>query len=215
MTVSQAAPTAALSRRRLAAHARGAALAALVGLAGCGQAAPVRTSAPAVDPNEPPAVATYVAKGKTKKPDHLELPLRLLVPRIGIDARIIAVGMTADGAMDAPQHPEEIGWWQFGPRPGMQGNAVLAGHLDWYGVNGVFKRLGELGRKDTVIIRAANGEDRAYAVDWREEYPTDGAPVATVFASLETPALTLITCGGRWNAVARRYDARVVVRAAR
>ena len=145
------------------------------------------------------------------------MPLRLVIPRLAIDAPIIAVGLTQDGAMDVPQQASDVGWYEYSQRPGQKGNAVLAGHLDWYGVNGVFWRLAEAQVGDAVIIRGADRQERAYHVEWRRSYPAgDGvAVVGEVFEPLERASLTLITCSGRWNPAAQRYDARVVVRAGR
>jgi LPXTG-site transpeptidase (sortase) family protein len=180
-----------------------------------GRAAPREVSPPSGG-DGPPRVVTYVASGApVRQPDHLELPLRLVIPRIGVDAPVIAVGLTADGAMDVPERAEEVGWYQYSPRPGLKGNAVLAGHLNWRGVDGVFRHLASLAAGDTVIVRAANGQERPYTVSWRREWPVATAPIGTVFELLERPALTLITCGGSWNPVTQRYDTRVVVRAQR
>jgi sortase (surface protein transpeptidase) len=178
-------------------------------------------AAPSAPPAEPTATAepgfvTYVAQSApAKQVDHLELPLRLAVPRIGIDGLVVAVGLTRDGAMDVPQRPEDVGWYQYSARPGMKGNAVMAGHLNWYGKDGVFRRLAELGPGDSVVVRAADGEEREYGVEWHQEWPLTAAPVGKIFEPLESPALTLITCGGRWNPATQLYDTRVVIRAKR
>jgi sortase (surface protein transpeptidase) len=132
-----------------------------------------------------------------------------------VDALVIAVGLTREGAMDVPQRAEDVGWYQYSARPGMKGNAVLAGHLDWYGKDGVFRRLADLSAGDSVVVRAADGEERSYAVEWHQEWPLGNAPMAKIFEPLDVPALTLITCGGRWNPAVQLYDTRVVIRAKR
>jgi sortase (surface protein transpeptidase) len=172
--------------------------------------------AAAVAPEPTPAVQTYAAAGPAvRQVDHLELPLRLSIPRLSVNALVVAVGLTPEGAMDVPQRPEDVGWYQYSARPGMKGNAVLAGHLTWYGVDGVFRRLVEMKPGDTALIQAADGQQREYGVAWHEEWPLNTAPVGKVFEPLDVPALTLITCGGRWNAATQRFDTRVVIRAER
>jgi sortase (surface protein transpeptidase) len=173
--------------------------------------APAGATAPEATPN----VITYVASGKAKIVDHRAMPLRLLIPRLGVDASVVAVGLTADGAMDVPQRSEDVGWYEYSPRPGLKGNAVLAGHLDWNGAPAVFWTLADLKQGDSVVVRGADGQERVYGVDWRKDFSVANAPIPQIFEPLDVPALTLITCGGRWNAAARRYDARVVVRARR
>lgn len=161
-------------------------------------------------------VQTYTVGGKPKpRVDYMELPLRLVIPRLSVDAPVISVGLTPELAMDVPQRAEEIGWYEYSTRPGMKGNSVLAGHLDWHGVPGVFRRLSELRQGDSVEVRGADGQVRPYAVEWNREWQTGRAPITTVFEPVDRPALTLITCGGRWNPNTRLYDTRVVVRAFR
>ena len=145
----------------------------------------------------------------------MELPLRLAIPRLGVDAPVISVGLTPEKAMDVPQRADQVGWYEYSARPGMKGNSILAGHLDWFGQPGVFRRLIDMRRGDTVAVRGADGQERHYAVDWTNEWPLSSAPVGTIFEPVEQPALTLITCGGRWNQATQRYDTRVVGRALR
>ncbi|HEU5315993.1 MAG TPA: class F sortase [Chloroflexota bacterium] len=172
----------------------------------------------ATAPTPSPAVQTYVSAAPAKPAttlDYMELPLRLAIPRLGVDAPVISVGLTPQMAMDVPQRAEEVGWYEFSARPGLKGNSILAGHLDWNGTPGVFRRLSDLRPGDKLAVRGADGQERPYTVDWNREWPLSSAPVGTIFEALERPAITLITCGGRWNAATQRYDTRVVVRALR
>ena len=41
-----------------------------------------------------------------------------------------------------------VAWYRYGPTPGAPGSAVLAGHVDWHGVPGIFFHLSELCRVD-------------------------------------------------------------------
>lgn len=206
-------------------HSRRAAFGAMAGVVGLLAAAcaapgqqprrPVATPKPTATPDTGPALLTFQASGNVRKPDNLVMPLRLAIPRIGVDAPVIAVGLTPEGAMDVPKRAGDVGWYEYSPRPGLPGNAVLAGHLDWQGVTGVFNRLLELRPGDAVAIRTGDGQDRGYRVQWHEEYQVNSAPVERIFEAWPSPALTLITCGGRWNPATRRYDTRVVIRALR
>ena len=179
----------------------------------------VRTADEAVTEAAPtPAAQTYVADAPAKPAvtvDYMELPLRLVLPRLGVDAPVISVGLTPQLAMDVPKRADEVGWYEYSARPGLKGNSVLAGHLDWNGAPGVFRRLSDLRGGDKVAILGADGKERAYTVEWNREWPIASAPVGTIFEPLDRPAVTLITCGGRWNAATQRYDTRVVVRAFR
>lgn len=160
-------------------------------------------------------VTTFTGKGKAKQLDHLALPLTLVVPSLDIAAPVVAVGLTTDGAMDVPRLPSDIGWYEYSPRPGLTGNSILAGHLNWQGTPAVFARLAEVTSGAPVLVRESDGDERRFAVEWKREVPAEAVPPRQVFEPITTPGLTLITCGGRYNPDTRRYDARIVVRALR
>lgn len=199
-----------------------AALPALFGSVLVGCARPLAASPPVPAESTPapsptddtPPVVTYAAEAKPpQRVDVMALPLRLGIPRLGVDAPVIAVGLTGGFAMDVPQQPDQVGWYEYSSRPGMKGNAVLAGHLDWMGKPGVFRQLADVRPGDKVVVRGADGDAREYTVQWNKQWLMSAAPVGTIFEPVTDPALTLITCGGRWDARTQRYDMRVVVRA--
>lgn len=57
-------------------------------------------------------------------------PAILAVPSLGIEARVDPVGVRNDGQMAIPDDVDRVGWYRFGPVPGSDGSAVLAGHVD-------------------------------------------------------------------------------------
>ena len=63
-----------------------------------------------------------------------ELSMRLVIPAIGVNAAIQKVGITSKGEMEVPENASKVGWFEFGPRPGERGSAIIAGHFD--GENG-------------------------------------------------------------------------------
>lgn len=160
-------------------------------------------------------VVTFTGKGKAKPIDHIDLPLTLAVPSVGIDAPVIAVGLTNDGAMDVPKRPTDVGWFEYSPRPGLAGNSILAGHLDWQGAPGAFATLSSVKNGESVVVRESDGSERGFAVEWKREVAAEAPPPKQVFEPIISPGLTLITCGGRYNPATRRYDTRIVVRAIR
>src|SRR6476661_5693010 len=81
----------------------------------------------------PPGIrpATQDPASRTAAPD------RLIITRLGIDMRVVPVGVARDGEMALPATPAQVGWYRYGPRPGDgSGATVLAAHLDMpgYGV---------------------------------------------------------------------------------
>jgi sortase (surface protein transpeptidase) len=140
------------------------------------------------------------------------LPVRLRIPAIGVDAFIEPVGLTEEQAMDVPSRWEDVAWFRLGYRPGMVGNAVIAGHLDTNtGAPAVFWDLNKLQPGDEVIVVGDDGVERVFLVEGAEVYPYDQAPVQRIFGPADRPQLNLITCDGAWNREVRNYSHRLVV----
>jgi LPXTG-site transpeptidase (sortase) family protein len=139
-------------------------------------------------------------------------PVRLLIPAIGVDAEVEALGLDAQGRMATPSRSNHVGWYSPGSAPGEVGNAVIDGHLDWTDGPAVFWRLGRLKRGDQLIVLRADGSQVRFAVQSSATTPYD-ASTDTLFTRSEPPALTLVTCAGAWDRQRGTYLQRLVVRA--
>jgi LPXTG-site transpeptidase (sortase) family protein len=140
------------------------------------------------------------------------LPLRIKIPAIGVDANIEHVGLTLQGAVDAPKGPSNGGWFDLGPRPGENGNAIIVGHYGWKNnMRAVFDDLHKLEKGDKIYVEDENGEIIIFAV--REIRSFDPkADASDVFISNDDrPHLNLITCEGVWNKDDKSYSKRLVV----
>src|SRR4051812_12650294 len=60
-------------------------------------------------------------------------PRQLAIRGQRVVARVADVGVLPDGKLDVPPSRRVLGWWNGGPRPGEQGNAVIDGHLNLAG----------------------------------------------------------------------------------
>lgn len=138
-------------------------------------------------------------------------PMRLKIPAIEIDTAVESVAKTAAGQMDVPKDVKNVAWYNLGPLPGAQGNAVISGHYDDTKGPAVFYKLGKLKAGDQVIVTNADGVDLTFEVVSKENYPLDKAPLNRIFGFDLERDLNLITCSGRWNAKARTYNQRLVV----
>ena len=138
-------------------------------------------------------------------------PVRLIIPKIGLDAAIEDVGLTADEAMAAPSGPDTVGWYKFGPRPGNSGSAVMDGHSGYAdGRAAAFDDLPELGKGDRLYIEDVNGRRASFVVRTTRLYARD-ADAATVFAPTTSSRLNLITCTGSFDVAAGTHSQRLVV----
>lgn len=140
------------------------------------------------------------------------LPVRLKIPKINVDAAIEGLGLTPQGDLDAPDGPDNAGWYDAGPRPGAVGSAVLDGHYGW--VNNkpaVFDNLHTLQKGDVLYVEDEKKVTYTFVVSELRSYrPEDDA--SAVFRSSDSGThLNLITCQGTWNKNQESYSTRLVV----
>ncbi len=105
-------------------------------------------------------------------------PVHLEIPAIGVSARVEELGLQPDGTMEVPVRWEDAGWYEAGPRPGEDGPAVIAGHIDSTTGPAVFYRLHELRIGDHVRITRRDGSAVDFVIDHVEHYAKDAFPTA-------------------------------------
>lgn len=140
-------------------------------------------------------------------------PTRLRIPALGIDGAVAALGVAANGEMDVPRDAQTVAWYEYGPSPGQDGSAVLAAHVDYNGVPGIFFDLARLDAGDEVTVTFDGGRTRTFTVEERASVAKEVLPIDELFRRDGQPVLTLITCGGEFDAAARSYRSNIVVRA--
>lgn len=140
------------------------------------------------------------------------LPMRLRIPSININANIEQVGVTSQGTMDIPKGPDDVAWFNFGPRPGESGSSVLAGHYGWKnGTAAVFDNLHKLHKGDKLYLEDKNGVIITFIVKKNKKYNAKG-DASDVFSSSDGGAhLNLVTCDGAWDNVKHSRPYRLVV----
>jgi sortase (surface protein transpeptidase) len=139
-------------------------------------------------------------------------PVRLSIPAIGVAGPLedlVADPVTRELA--APDDPALAGWYAAGVVPGERGPAVLGGHVDSRRGPGVFFRLRTLREGDVVEVTRSDASTVRFRVIAVRAYPKDRFPTAAVYGPTAGPELRLVTCGGRFDRVARSYDDNVVV----
>ena len=140
-------------------------------------------------------------------------PVRLLIPRIGVDAVVEARGLDGGRNLATPQDFKEVAWYDLGPQPGTPGNAIINGHVNWWTGSAVFARLGDLRPADGITVVRQDGTQAAFKVI-RLKTVLAGARDASLFAPTQTPTLTLITCSGPWDLRLGSDSDRLLVTAA-
>ena len=190
-----------------------------VGMAAGAVASATATTPPTAEPvatTEPSATAVVVTPptaAPTATPVSLAagVPVRLIIPRLGIDTQVEQVGMLADGSMGVPANVWHVAWFNLGTRPGNVGNAVIDGHLDSATGPAVFLWLRNLQLGDRLFVTDDMGVQRTFEVVDRENYGIKSAPLQHIFGSTDQRSLNLITCSGAWDNKDHIYDQRLVV----
>gem|GEM_PF-980208 len=163
----------------------------------------------------PPATLIATAGPVSIRPS---AALRIVVPAVGIDARVVDVGWRA-----VHQDGQARGVWDTvagaaghhrgSADPGQPGNCVLSAHSSDAG-GAVFRRLGELVSGELVELYTVDGRRCEYVVSSVLTLDEVGATEAEKreharwLDPTDEPVLTLVTCWPAWS-----YTHRIVVRA--
>jgi LPXTG-site transpeptidase (sortase) family protein len=166
-------------------------------------AASARQSPPGPLPN--PATASSVRSAAA----------RVVVPALGVDAPMVAVGVDATGQMSVPTDVRTVGLYRFGPIPGSDsGSAVLSGHVDdRVQGRGAFYDLVAVRPGALVQVQLVDGTGLNYRVRSVERFDKAALPIERIFDRNGPPVLTLVTCGGDFDTGSRSYRDNIVVTA--
>lgn len=140
-------------------------------------------------------------------------PVRIVVASASIDARVEQVGITAKNTMAVPRSMYTVGWYRHGTKPGENGTALFAGHVDnALGLDGVFADLENVKAGDLVLVEDAEGKSLSFRVDEVRTVPYNFKNTEELFGfDSQTPRIALVTCGGTWLQEAKTYSERLVV----
>jgi LPXTG-site transpeptidase (sortase) family protein len=126
-------------------------------------------------------------------------PVRIVIPSIGVDARIVPLGLNRDQTMQVPKDLLDAGWFAPGPEPGEQGAAVIVGHVNGRRGAGVFARLWKLRAGDFIKVEVLGGSAVTFVARSMLRVAKTRFPTNRVYARTEHPTLRLITCAGKLN----------------
>lgn len=143
------------------------------------------------------------------------IPASLHIDKAQVDAQVEVVGIV-NGVMENPTGPWIVSWYKETAKLGQTGNAVIAGHVDYWNVGpAVFRDLATLQQDDQVQLTGDDKQVYTYAVDYQKLYQADNAPIQDIVGTTKNESLTLITCGGEFDYATSHYLYRTVVRAHR
>lgn len=145
-------------------------------------------------------------------------PRYLTIEKLGIwNARMLSMGVNADGALATPNNIFDVGWYEASGRPGEGGTLLVDGHNGGPTTYGVFKALPDLTIGDVIVVERGDGEMFYYSVVENREIALDESDdyMATAMQSPEygKESITLISCSGEWSWDRYTYLSRQFVRA--
>jgi hypothetical protein len=142
------------------------------------------------------------------------VPVSVGIPAIGVDSRLLHLGVTEAGAIQVPSlvtRAGEAAWFKYSATPGQIGVSVIEGHVDSYQGPAVFFRLGALRPGDRVDVRLADGATAVFRVNGVRQYLKSRYPARIIYHQADYAALRLITCGGAFDYATGHYLSSTVV----
>jgi LPXTG-site transpeptidase (sortase) family protein len=127
------------------------------------------------------------------------------IPRIGVDAPVVPIQSNEDRVLNPPRDPSVVGWWSQGAAPGdPQGSALLVGHTVRNRDGGVFDKIRDLGRGDTIEVEGSDStltyRVKSINVLTKEEVARNAEEI---FSQTGAGRLVVITCddwdGSGWR----------------
>lgn len=142
-------------------------------------------------------------------------PTRITIPRLKATAPIVKVATEPTGELEIPENPKVVGWWSPGARPGAtKGTSVIAGHINFKGVQGTLGKIGKLRDGDTVDVYGKyNASDKkvTFKVTAVRTYHKKSLPYREIFDQSVPGRIALVTCGGPFDASTGNYLDNIVV----
>lgn len=147
---------------------------------------------------------------------------QLIIPSINVDAPLTMKAVGADGQMPNPDGPQDVVWYDFsgftglGGRPGVGGNTVLSGHVDYHNYGpAVFWDLNKLEQGAEIDIHLRDGSTYKYSVSWNRVVDPGASDWADIVKATPQESLTMVTCAGTFDSSSRSYNERRIVWAVR
>lgn len=141
-------------------------------------------------------------------------PRYLYVPAIGVNARVMSVGVNSKGNIDTPSNLNDTAWYDGSAKPGQDGQVFIDGHTSFSNsIGAAFNDLAKLKSGDDITIETGNGNRINYTVTKVE---TVNATDVNMGDALNPQpgtkkGLTLMTCTGTFNYRTQTADKRLIV----
>lgn len=164
-----------------------------------------------------PATADQTAVSQEAKAAYTvpsDQPRYISIPAIGVNARVMSVGVNSKGNIDTPTNLNDTAWYDGSSKPGQDGQVFIDGHTSFSNsINAAFNDLPKLREGNQIVVETGNGTKYTYRI---VTVKTVNADKVDMGEALNPPAnakkgLTLMTCTGTFNYRTQTADKRLVV----
>jgi sortase (surface protein transpeptidase) len=140
-------------------------------------------------------------------------PRYLTIPKLGVYARVLSVGLTSQGALSTPGDVYDTAWYNQSAKPGQPGAILIDGHISSWTTNGVFYNLKSLLPGDQIKVERGDGSMFNYKVAKVQTYSADNVNMTEVVNPIDpsSPGLNLISCSGDVIPGTNEFSERIVV----
>ena len=142
-----------------------------------------------------------------------DLPRYLVIPRLGVEARVLQVGVTNTGALGTPPDIYDTAWYTGSAKPGQPGATLIDGHVSSWTAHGVFYGLKTLAAGDNIQIIRGDGATLNYQVVKTQTYGAGNVDMQAAVTPVTAgkSGLNLITCTGQVIKGTSEFNERVIV----
>lgn len=177
-----------------------------------GSPSELQPTSPAVEEATSPApVADNARAPLASSEGAIPAPVSVSIPSIGVQTKLIKLGLNADRSLQVPKNYSVAGWYTKGGAPGDIAPAVIVGHYDSVNGPAVFYRLAQVLPDAAIQVRRADGSVATFTVDRVRRFSKGKFPTDQVYGAVDRPELRLITCGGSFDHSTGHYRDNYVV----
>lgn len=142
-----------------------------------------------------------------------DLARYIRIPKLGVSARVLQVGVTSSGALGTPTNVFDTAWYTGSSKPGLPGATLIDGHVSSWTTHGVFYGLKNLVAGDRLEIERGDGTKLEYTVNKVAAYDENNVDMSALMVPIKpgTSGLNLITCGGKFDSKSNEFTQRIAV----
>lgn len=140
-------------------------------------------------------------------------PRMLKIAKLGIDARVLSMGVNLDNTIQAPINIYDSGWYKDSAKPGQPGAVFINAHASGPTREGLFAYLDTLQVGDEIEVEKGDGTTIKYRVVHNETIDLKKIDMSKVLSTYNgaEKGLNLMTCNGSWLQDSRTYDHRTMI----